>query len=72
MIFQSIKEGRLEQDHDYPLDTQNLTMPAINSKTISYENLLNIIGRRFHTCLFEESKLKPDLADKLTDAELVH
>ena len=33
---------------------------------------MNVIGRKFHECLLDQSKLNPDLADKISDAELVH
>ena len=47
-------------------------MVVINEKTISYDLLLNVIGRRFHECLRKESAAQPKLADEISDAELVH
>ena len=44
----------------------------INDKTISYQMLYNIVGRRFHQCLHSESNIRPDLATQLSDFELVH
>ena len=52
--------------------TNNRDLPVVNGKTISYDLMLNVIGRKFHTCLLDESKAKPDLANTLSDAELVH
>ena len=34
--------------------------------------MVNIVGRKFHQCLLDESKERPDLANELTDAQLVH
>ena len=49
-----------------------MDVPIINEKTLSYSVLYNIVGRRFHECLHTESQAQPALADKLTDAQLVH
>ena len=34
--------------------------------------LLNAIGRRYHNCLSTESAKNPNLADEMSDAELIH
>ena len=34
--------------------------------------LLNVIGRRYHDCLRTESANNPNLADEMSDAELIH
>ena len=65
--------SRIAQKHDYPLATTNSrVLPVVNDKTISYDLMLNIVGRRFHQCLSDESKASPGLANELTDAQLVH
>lgn len=64
--------SRTSQRNDFPSQTFNKEVPVINEKTVSYGLLLNVIGRRFHECLQQESKSKPDLAEKLSDSELVH
>ena len=40
---------------DYPPNSFNKDVPFIDNKTISYDLLLNMIGRRFHACLKKES-----------------
>ena len=57
---------------NYPQTTNVRDFPVVNDKTISYEVMLNAIGRRFHQCLHEESKARPNLGAKLSDADLVH
>ena len=57
---------------DYPSTSTVNNFPIVNDKTISYELLLNTIGRRFHQCLHDESKARPNLGKKLSDADLVH
>ena len=64
--------SRVSVRNNYPLSSLNKEVPVINEKTISYELLLNLIGRRFHECLKRESQSKPDLADRMSDQELVH
>ena len=65
--------SRLAQKHDFPLETTNTReLPVVNHKTVSYDLMLNIVGRKFHQCLHDESKAKPDLANELSDAQLVH
>ena len=64
--------SRVSVRNDYPPGSINKEVPVINEKTVSYELLLNVIGRRFHTCLKRESEAQPRLADTLSDAELVH
>lgn len=39
------------------------TEATINGKPISYEQMYNIVGRRFHECLDRSAKESPDLAD---------
>ena len=62
----------LKVRNDYPKSTMGKEVPVINDKTISYDLLLNLLGMRFHECLKLESKEKPNLADTLTDADLIH
>ena len=52
--------------------TLNKDVPVLNDKTLSYEMLMNAIGRRYHNCLKEESAKNPNLADEMSDAELIH
>ena len=47
-------------------------LPYLNGKTLSYEMLYNVIGQRFHECLLKQSESQPDIAEKLSDRELVH
>ena len=59
--------------NDYPAAaTLNKDVPVVNDKTISYDLLLNVIGRRFHECLRTESTKRPALADELEDGDLIH
>ena len=39
----------------FPTTSFNQTLPIINGKTVSYEQLLGIIALRFHECLKEEA-----------------
>ena len=64
--------SQLRLRNDYPQSTMGKEIPVVNDKTISYDLLLNLLGRRFHECLQYESKVKPNLADTMTDAELIH
>ena len=64
--------NRISAKNDYPSQSLNKEVVVINEKTISYDLLLNVIGRRFHECLRKESAAQPKLADEISDAELVH
>ena len=41
----------LRDRNDFPEKSFNKDVPEIHGKTISYEVILNVIGRRFHSCL---------------------
>ena len=63
---------RLQEKSDIPKNTLNRDVPVLNGKTLSYETLLNVIGRRFHSCLQTEAKREPDLANTMSDGDLIH
>ena len=67
-----LSHNRISVKNDFPSQSLNKEVVVINDKTISYELLLNVIGRRFHECLRKESTDRPKLADEISDAELVH
>ena len=64
--------SRISVKNDYPDQSHNKEVLLVNDKTISYDLLLNLIGRRFHECLKKESTAQPKLGDELSDGELVH
>lgn len=39
---------------------------------MSHQMLMSMIGMRFHECLHRESKAQPNLAETMSDAELIH
>ena len=40
---------------NFPKSSFNQTLPIINGKTVSYDQLLGIVALRFHDCLKEEA-----------------
>ena len=72
MRIESADKLKSQVELDYPATSTVREFPVVNEKTISYDVMLNAIGRRFHQCLHDESKARPNLATKLSDADLVH
>jgi hypothetical protein len=62
ITFREIDEENKVQT-DYPQGLSPTALPFIGNKTISFNDVLNYTGKRFHKCLLEQSRKNPNLAN---------
>ena len=62
-VKEAVKFNRFDREHpiDYPNWSFDSYHGQVGDKKLSYEMLLNVIGRRFHKCLHQVSLENPTL-----------
>jgi hypothetical protein len=65
--FELINQDTLEQNNPLRLHDKDI---LIGGKEVSQELIYNILGKRFHECLKQQSQVKENY--ELSDKDLIH